>query len=221
MPSNTTNTTTKTFTIRPRTTEDLPSLAEVLRSVYANSGYPVQGPANASRNLGAITSATDNNNNNKAWVAVNNDNGVVVGHVALLSSGGGGQNVSTNLAVALWRAKAKAKAKRAQDEEKEAQKEKEEDTEKEEKEKLAVLGWLFIHPDHRGRGLASRLIDAVLKEAHERGERVLLFALVKDQDAIRLYRRLGWVFYGNVTYRWVDGDGRRREMEGECFASPV
>ncbi|KAI1212826.1 putative acetyltransferase [Annulohypoxylon truncatum] len=81
----------------------------------------------------------------------------------------------------------------------------------------SVLGRLFVHPNNRKGGTASKLINTAVEEARRRGRRPVMFALVKDQDAIRLYRRLGWQRFGNTVYKWGDGN----EMAAECFASPV
>ncbi|KAI8625734.1 acyl-CoA N-acyltransferase [Xylariaceae sp. FL1651] len=82
---------------------------------------------------------------------------------------------------------------------------------------IAVLGHLFVHPRSRGAGAGSRLVRTAEEEARRKGQRLIMFALVKDQDAIRLYRRLGWEHYGSVIYRWGEGNA----MAAECFASPV
>ncbi|KAL7621233.1 hypothetical protein AAE478_008550 [Parahypoxylon ruwenzoriense] len=82
---------------------------------------------------------------------------------------------------------------------------------------VAVLGRLFVHPDHRRGGTASRLIHAAVEEAEGGGQRLVMFALVKDHDAIRLYRRLGWQHFGSTVFKW----GEDNEMAAECFASPV
>ncbi|RYP26475.1 hypothetical protein DL768_011709 [Monosporascus sp. mg162] len=84
------------------------------------------------------------------------------------------------------------------------------------KDDIVVLGRLFVHPDARGDGVATQLINTVVAEARRRGARAVMLALLKDQDAIRLYRKLGWMHYGTAVYRWGDGE----QMDGECFVSP-
>ncbi|KAI2770654.1 putative acetyltransferase [Daldinia loculata] len=113
--------------------------------------------------------------------------GTVVGHIALAEGAAG------NVAVDLW------------------QKQHPEDVH------IAVIGRLFVHPDNRKGGTASKLISTAVKEARGRGQRLLMFALIKDQDAIRLYRKLGWQYFGNTVYNWGEGNG----MDAECFASPM
>ncbi|KAI0407583.1 acyl-CoA N-acyltransferase [Xylaria palmicola] len=80
----------------------------------------------------------------------------------------------------------------------------------------AMLARLFVRPGSRKRGVATRLVRAVEDEARGQGRRLLILALVKDQDAIRLYQRLGWEHYTTTTFRWGEGN----EMDAECFASP-
>ncbi|KAI0802721.1 acyl-CoA N-acyltransferase [Xylaria sp. FL0064] len=81
---------------------------------------------------------------------------------------------------------------------------------------VAILGRLFVHPERRGRGAATKLIRTVEEEARSKGKRLLILALVKDQDAIRLYRHLGWEYYATTVFRWGEGE----EMDAECFVSP-
>jgi GNAT superfamily N-acetyltransferase len=164
--------------IRPRRDSDLPACVEILKAVYATSGYPVGGVDNALDEL-----RTDD----QAWVAEDASDGSVIGHVALNEA----RESSVN--VALWRERhPDAKAD------------------------VAVLGRLFVHPDARRRGAATKLVRAVEEEARRRGLRLLILALVKDQDAIRLYRSLGWEDYGTTVFRWGEGN----EMAAECLASP-
>lgn len=55
------------------------------------------------------------------------------------------------------------------------------------------LASVFVRPDLRGNGIASRLVEAVAREAKARGfEELFLFT----PDRQRLYARLGWVEIG-------------------------
>ncbi|RYP35601.1 hypothetical protein DL767_003713 [Monosporascus sp. MG133] len=56
------------------------------------------------------------------------------------------------------------------------------------KDDIVVLGRLFVHTDARGGGVATRLINKAVAETRKRGARAVMLALLKDQDAIRLYR---------------------------------
>jgi predicted GNAT family acetyltransferase len=48
------------------------------------------------------------------------------------------------------------------------------------------------HPDHRGRGLATRLIRAVVAGIEQRGEQAFLHTGATNLTAIRLYESLGF-----------------------------
>ncbi|KAK5628774.1 hypothetical protein RRF57_004489 [Xylaria bambusicola] len=161
--------------IRLRRDEDLPACVEIMKAVYRDSGYPVEGVANALEAL---------QGDDQAWVAV--DEGVVIGHVAM------NRGVETYVNVARW-------------------------LETHPRAEVAVLGRLFVHPERRGRGAATKLIRTVEEEARKRGPRLLILALVKDQAAIRLYRHLGWEHYATTVFRWGEGN----QMDAECFASPL
>ncbi|KAI7538742.1 hypothetical protein KC331_g10163 [Hortaea werneckii] len=66
------------------------------------------------------------------------------------------------------------------------------------------------------------------------GIRLLLFALLKDEPAMRLYRRRGWAELGRTGFIWDDGpsssptsrdeeeggENDKKEMEAICFVSP-
>ncbi|KAI8950014.1 acyl-CoA N-acyltransferase [Xylaria longipes] len=82
---------------------------------------------------------------------------------------------------------------------------------------IALLARLFVHPEARRRGAATLLVRAVEEVARSEGRRLLILALGKDQNAIRLYRRLRWDHYGTTVYRWGEGN----EMDAECFVSPL
>ncbi|MET9892343.1 GNAT family N-acetyltransferase [Streptomyces sp. NPDC006465] len=64
-------------------------------------------------------------------------------------------------------------------------------------ERLRPPGWTEIsavctHPDHRGRGLATRLVRAVAAGITERGDIPFLHAAADNANAIRLYESIGF-----------------------------
>jgi ribosomal protein S18 acetylase RimI-like enzyme len=64
-------------------------------------------------------------------------------------------------------------------------------------ERFRLDGWTEIsavctRPDHRGQGLASCLVGALIAGIHQRSERVFLHVLSTNTAAIRLYEELGF-----------------------------
>jgi ribosomal protein S18 acetylase RimI-like enzyme len=64
-------------------------------------------------------------------------------------------------------------------------------------ERFRLDGWTEIsavctHPDHRGGGLASLLVGALVAGIEARSQRVFLHALATNVGAIRLYEQLGF-----------------------------
>ena len=57
---------------------------------------------------------------------------------------------------------------------------------------VTYLGLIEIHPDHQGRGIGSRLIGRLLREAAERDRPVELDVLHVNRRAYALYQRLGF-----------------------------
>ena len=75
-------------------------------------------------------------------------------------------------------------------------------------------GWCEIsavatHPDHRGSGLAGRLVGAVMAAAQERGAVPFLHVASDNTTAIRLYRQLGFVPRREVSFRVLRHSARR------------
>jgi ribosomal protein S18 acetylase RimI-like enzyme len=66
---------------------------------------------------------------------------------------------------------------------------------------------VFVAPDHRGRGLSTRLLDAILAEVRQRsGVRVARLTVnVSQTAAIRVYQRAGFVTV--ATEHNLMGDG--------------
>lgn len=72
-------------------------------------------------------------------------------------------------------------------------------------ERLRVPGWTEVSAvctdqDHRGQGLAARLVRAVVAGIEARGERPFLHVLTDNTGAIRLYARLGFAVRTPVTF---------------------
>lgn len=64
-------------------------------------------------------------------------------------------------------------------------------------ERFLLDGWAEIsavctHPDHRGRGLAARLMEALIEGIELRSQRPFLHVLSTNTGAIRLYEALGF-----------------------------
>ena len=186
------------ITIRPRLPSDLPSCASLLARVYAKDSYPVQGVTHAIEFLTSSSTLA-------SWVAVEeagkssesalsaegeSSDQKILAHISLSLP----PPTSTDPAVILWRSQ--------------------------NSQPVAVLERLFVDPTARGQGLAENLIRTVTEEAGKRGLRCVLFALVKDTGAMRLYERVGWKEFGMEMYGYEDGEGTWREMEAVCFVGP-
>jgi ribosomal protein S18 acetylase RimI-like enzyme len=65
------------------------------------------------------------------------------------------------------------------------------------------LALIEIHPDYQNRGLGSTIIQDLLAEAHQRSVPVLLHVLKANEDARRLYERLGFKIIEERKERYV------------------
>jgi RimJ/RimL family protein N-acetyltransferase len=59
-----------------------------------------------------------------------------------------------------------------------------------------LLWGMYVRPDARGAGVARRLVEAVIAFARARVELIQLSVVVGNEQARRLYARLGFVQYG-------------------------
>jgi predicted GNAT family acetyltransferase len=57
------------------------------------------------------------------------------------------------------------------------------------------------HPDHRKKGLAERLVRAVVHAATARGDVPFLHAAVSNTNAVRLYESMGFTVRRTVWFR--------------------
>lgn len=215
-----------TTTIRPRHPSDLPSCASLLSRVYKRDGYPVQGVSHAIEFLSSPSTLA-------AWVAEEDVSSStttsdpattspnqplataktkILGHVSLSTP----SPQTTDPAVTLWRSQHPSLSNPSSSSPSCS-------SPSSPNADVLVLERLFVDPSARGQGLAAQLLRATSEEAGKRGLRVVLFALVKDQGAMRLYERSGWVEFRRAMFAWRDGEAqgeREREMEAVCFVGP-
>ncbi|MFF1560657.1 GNAT family N-acetyltransferase [Streptomyces sp. NPDC058279] len=79
-------------------------------------------------------------------------------------------------------------------------------------ERLRPPGWTEIsavctHPDHRGRGLATRLVRAVAAGIRERGDVPFLHTAASNTTAIRLYESIGFTLRRRPSFMAVRAPG--------------
>ncbi|WP_240930516.1 GNAT family N-acetyltransferase [Isoptericola sp. BMS4] len=82
-------------------------------------------------------------------------------------------------------------------------------------ERLQPAGWTEISavttdPDHRGQGLATRLVLDVAHHVRERGARAMLHASAANTSAIRLYEALGFRLRARPAFGAVRTPGQPR-----------
>jgi RimJ/RimL family protein N-acetyltransferase len=97
-----------------------------------------------------------------------------------------------------------------------------------EKEAHKGLLWgMYVRPDARGAGVARRLVEAVIAYARLRVELIQLSVVVGNEQARRLYARLGFVEYGmeknSLKYRdrYYDEILMAKELGAGCDHEPV
>jgi len=73
----------------------------------------------------------------------------------------------------------------------------------------AELLLLAVHPDHRGRGHGSRLLDRCMSEAERHGARTMFLEVRADNPAIRLYSRAGFLQYNIRRNYYLGASGQR------------
>ncbi|MEU4372395.1 GNAT family N-acetyltransferase [Pseudonocardia alni] len=83
---------------------------------------------------------------------------------------------------------------------------------------IAVMGRLFLDPDHRGVGLAGFLILALRHHAQVISRTVVFDVMAKDAAAIHLYDRFGAEQIAEVTHHF--GDGRTEPALVYAFPAP-
>lgn len=71
-----------------------------------------------------------------------------------------------------------------------------------EHEDFNLLREIQIHPDHQGKGLGTRIIEQVFEQARAAGKPLRLRVLFQN-DAVRLYERLGFICIGTNETQYI------------------
>lgn len=82
------------------------------------------------------------------------------------------------------------------------------------------LARIEVHPDFQGRGIGSRLIGALLRQAGRQGKGLTLDVLAVNQRAHALYRRLGLYEVGRHGQDDIKIRMSSRPPRGGCDAVP-
>lgn len=84
---------------------------------------------------------------------------------------------------------------------------------------LAVLARLFVAVECRRGGLARRLVDVAVAEAHAIRRQPVLDVNVLFEPAIALYESCGWTRVGDVRFAFTDA-GRPYEAHSWVYLGP-
>jgi ribosomal protein S18 acetylase RimI-like enzyme len=81
---------------------------------------------------------------------------------------------------------------------------------------VAVIGRLFVKASVRRQSIGQQLSRAVVTDEAVRGKRLVLDVMDKDQDAIRLYERLGLKRIGTAIHTFGEG----QTITASCYVVP-
>ena len=82
---------------------------------------------------------------------------------------------------------------------------------------ITVLGRLFVDPLARGHAAGSQLLREVLQYATAHGLTAVLDVMEKDEAAIRLYERAGWMPIGEARHTF----GANQSIRALCYVAPI
>lgn len=83
----------------------------------------------------------------------------------------------------------------------------------------AYLSSVFIEPEFQQKGVASRLLKAVIEYSQKHVEQILLTVASDNEPAIHLYKKLGFQIYGLEQKALKDGNEYIDEVLMKLFVS--
>lgn len=83
----------------------------------------------------------------------------------------------------------------------------------------AYLSSVFIEPEFQQKGVASRLLKAVIEYGQKHVEQILLTVASDNEPAIHLYKKLGFQIYGLEQKALKDGSEYIDEVLMKLFVS--
>lgn len=178
--------------LRQRSRSDLPRLLDIITAVHAETGYPVDGPfcfeafldPPPDQLLHAITAVLTPAAADQQQDADGEQQHPIAGHAMIMSpSAGAGAGGVLNPA-------SRAHLERGGT-----------------MEDHAVLSRFFVDPAAQARGVGSVLLQEATAWAGREGRRLVLVVLEKDDGAVRLYDRAGWVRVGEHVFTSCWGTG--------------
>ncbi len=69
---------------------------------------------------------------------------------------------------------------------------------------LSVVGDVYVHPDHRGRGYGKIVTSAITRDIVGYGAKALLHVMKTNETAIKLYEKLGYKIIGEKTWIFLE-----------------
>ncbi|KAH8777579.1 acyl-CoA N-acyltransferase [Diaporthe sp. PMI_573] len=168
--------------LRQRKPSDIPILFDVLKAVYAEKDYPVDGPScfdallnpppdEVLHTITAVLRPTDPDGDVDQ---------PIVGHAMIMSpTAGGGLSLASKMHLEGGGTM----------------------------ENHAVLSRFFVSPAAQARGIGAKMLEEAVAWARRQGKRLVLEVLEKDEGAVRLYDRARWVRVGEdvFTSKWGTG----------------
>ncbi|KAJ0109406.1 hypothetical protein J7T55_000331 [Diaporthe amygdali] len=167
--------------LRQRQRSDLPRLHDIITAVYEQTGYPVDGPSCFEDFLDPPSDQVLYTITAvlKPTVPETENEQPIAGHAMIMSPSSGALNLASK--VHLQRGGTM--------------------------ENHAVLSRFFVNPAVQARGIGSKMLEEVTAWGRRERKRLVLIVLEKDEGAIRLYDRAGWVRVGEYVFtsKWGTG----------------